>query len=122
MIGSGPMSDKLKRTASESVNFFGHVSDGEKRQLMGRAHALLATSVREGWGLTVTEAVAVGTATIGYAVPGLVDSIAASGGTWSLRASRNSVMRSSVAYQDSPMVKMEVLFIRQGAELGRCGH
>ena len=80
MIGSGPMSDKLKRTASESVNFFGHISDGEKHQLMGRAHALLATSVREGWGLTVTEAAAVGTATIGYAVPGLVDSIAASGG------------------------------------------
>jgi len=80
MIGSGPMHHKLKRMASESVHFFGRVSDDEKHQLMGRAHALLATSVREGWGLTVTEAAAVGTATIGYAVPGLVDSVAASGG------------------------------------------
>ena len=80
MIGSGPMSEKLKRADSESVRFFGHVTDEEKRELMGRAHALLATSVREGWGLMVTEAAAVGTATIGYAVPGLIDSIAASGG------------------------------------------
>jgi hypothetical protein len=80
MIGSGPMSGKLKRMASDSVRFFGRVSEDEKHSLMGRAHALLATSVREGWGLTVTEAAAVGTTTIGYAVPGLVDSIAASGG------------------------------------------
>jgi glycosyltransferase involved in cell wall biosynthesis len=36
--------------------------------------------VREGWGLNVSEAAACGTPTIGYAVPGLVDSIPASGG------------------------------------------
>ena len=74
------MSDKLKRMASDSVHFFGRVTDDEKHHLMGRAHALLATSVREGWGLTVTEAAAVGTPTIGYSVPGLVDSVPASGG------------------------------------------
>ena len=45
-----------------------------------RAHVLVATSVREGWGLNVSEAAACGTPAIGYSVPGLVDSIPASGG------------------------------------------
>jgi hypothetical protein len=40
----------------------------------------VATSVREGWGLVVTEAAEAGIATIGYDVPGLRDSIVASGG------------------------------------------
>jgi glycosyltransferase involved in cell wall biosynthesis len=47
---------------------------------LGRAHVLVATSTREGWGLNVSEAALVGTPTIGYAVPGLIDSIPASGG------------------------------------------
>src|SRR6185437_13860444 len=41
---------------------------------------LVATSVREGWGLVVTEAAARGTVSIGYDVAGLRDSIGASGG------------------------------------------
>ena len=44
------------------------------------ARAQVATSVREGWGLNVSEAAACGTPSIGYDVPGLVDSIPASGG------------------------------------------
>jgi glycosyltransferase involved in cell wall biosynthesis len=36
--------------------------------------------VREGWGLVVSEAAAQGTGAIAYAVPGLVDSVRASGG------------------------------------------
>ncbi len=39
-----------------------------------------ATSVREGWGLNVSECAALGTPAIGYRVAGLVDSIPASGG------------------------------------------
>jgi glycosyltransferase involved in cell wall biosynthesis len=38
------------------------------------------TSIKEGWGLTVTEAASQGTSTIGYNVDGLRDSIAASKG------------------------------------------
>jgi glycosyltransferase involved in cell wall biosynthesis len=45
-----------------------------------RAHVLVSTSIREGWGLNVSEAAMCGTPTIGYSVPGLVDSIPASGG------------------------------------------
>jgi glycosyltransferase involved in cell wall biosynthesis len=42
---------------------------------LSRAHIILAAAVREGWGLIVTEANAMGTLAIGYNVPGLRDSI-----------------------------------------------
>ena len=80
VIGSGPEEAKLRRTAGPGVTFLGHVSEEEKHERLARAHALVATSVREGWGLVVTEAAASGTVSIGYDVPGLRDSIGASGG------------------------------------------
>jgi glycosyltransferase involved in cell wall biosynthesis len=42
---------------------------------LARAHCLLIPSVREGWGLVVIEANAVGTPAVGYDVPGIRDSI-----------------------------------------------
>src|SRR5580658_261478 len=80
VIGSGPEEVRLRRTAGPGVLFLGHVPEEEKRERLARAHALVATSVREGWGLVVTEAAANGTVAIGYDVPGLRDSIKASGG------------------------------------------
>lgn len=80
MLGTGPMDRRLRRSRQDGVEFFGYASDTDKLQLMSRAHALLVTSVREGWGLVVTEAASVGTPSIGYDVPGLRDSIPASGG------------------------------------------
>ncbi len=47
----------------------------ELLERLGRAHALLVTSVREGWGLVVTEANALGTPAVAYDVPGLRDSV-----------------------------------------------
>jgi glycosyltransferase involved in cell wall biosynthesis len=60
---------------SDNVRFCGRVSPAEKHRLMAQAHALLLTSVREGWGLVVTEANACGTPAIVYDVPGLRDSV-----------------------------------------------
>jgi len=80
VIGTGPEEARLRRTAGPGVTFLGHVSEEEKQERLARAHALVATSVREGWGLVVTEAAASGTVSIGYDVPGLRDSIGASGG------------------------------------------
>ena len=80
VIGAGPLQAALARSSPPDVQFFGRVDDDKKLELLGRSHAVMATSVREGWGLTVTEAAAVGTPAIGYAVPGLIDSITASGG------------------------------------------
>jgi glycosyltransferase involved in cell wall biosynthesis len=57
------------------VTFCGRVSSSEKHRLMAGVHALLMTSVREGWGLVVTEANACGTPAIVYDVPGLRDSV-----------------------------------------------
>jgi glycosyltransferase involved in cell wall biosynthesis len=60
---------------SEQVTFRGRVSQDQKRTLMQQANAILVTSVREGWGLIVTEANALGTPGIVYNVPGLRDSV-----------------------------------------------
>ena len=76
VIGDGP----LEVAAEEGVVFLGRLERAELLERLARAHVLVATSIREGWGLNVSEAAACGTPTIGYAVPGLVDSITASGG------------------------------------------
>ena len=81
VIGSGPEEARLRKLAGPGVTFLGHLPEETKRERLGRAHALVATSVREGWGLVVTEAAASGTVAIGYDVAGLRDSIGASGGT-----------------------------------------
>lgn len=80
VVGRGPMAKELQRMAPPGVEFFGAVSEHEKVDLMARAHAIVVTSAREGWALTVTEAAQVGTPAIGYDVAGLTDSIRLSGG------------------------------------------
>ena len=80
VMGTGPMEAELRRMAPPGVEFLGWVPDEEKYERLARSHALLITSVREGWGLVVTEAAALGTPSFGYNVSGLCDSIAASGG------------------------------------------
>jgi glycosyltransferase involved in cell wall biosynthesis len=80
MIGEGPLLPRLRATAPAGVVFLGRVGRTHLVDRLARAHVLVATSVREGWGLMVSEAAACGTPTIGYAVPGLVDSVTASGG------------------------------------------
>jgi glycosyltransferase involved in cell wall biosynthesis len=80
MIGNGPQLGRLRATAPPWVKYHGRVSEETKLDLMARAHAHVATSVREGWGLVVTEAAAVGTPTVAYDVPGLRDSTLAAGG------------------------------------------
>jgi glycosyltransferase involved in cell wall biosynthesis len=80
MLGTGPMEKRLRRRPGRNVEFFGRTSEAEKLERMARAHALLVTSVREGWGLVVTEAASVGTPSIAYDVPGLRDSVSASSG------------------------------------------
>lgn len=59
----------------DHVVFWGQVSTRDKHRLMGEAHALLMASVREGWGLVVTEANACSTPAIVYDAPGLRDSV-----------------------------------------------
>jgi len=57
------------------VVFDGHLSKSDKHRLMCKAHVLLMASVREGWGMVVTEANAYGTPAVVYNVGGLRDSV-----------------------------------------------
>jgi glycosyltransferase involved in cell wall biosynthesis len=82
LVGSGP--ERYQRSLStlarhlgveHYVLFIGRATSEEKHRRMTEAHALLMTSVREGWGLVVTEANACGTPAIVYDVPGLRDAV-----------------------------------------------
>ena len=75
VIGDGYLREKLESFKSKDVTFFGHISNEKKYELLSRAHIILVPAVREGWGLIVTEANAMGTPAIGYDVHGLRDSI-----------------------------------------------
>jgi glycosyltransferase involved in cell wall biosynthesis len=59
----------------KDIEFLGKVSFEQKKQLMQKAHLLLVTSVKEGWGLVVTEANSQGTPAAVYNVDGLRDSV-----------------------------------------------
>ncbi len=75
IVGDGYLRKRLERRAPKGTTFFGRVPQARKVALIKRAHILLYPGVREGWGLTVIEANALGTPAIGYDVPGLRDSI-----------------------------------------------
>jgi glycosyltransferase involved in cell wall biosynthesis len=82
IVGSGPdaLERKLKLLAesegvSQCVEFVGWVDHWWREESLARSHILVLASVREGWGLVVTEANSVGIPAIGYPVAGLRDSI-----------------------------------------------
>jgi glycosyltransferase involved in cell wall biosynthesis len=59
----------------DAVVFFGAVSEEEKVLRLAQAHLLCVPSVREGWGIVVSEAASQGTPAVVYPVAGLVDSV-----------------------------------------------
>lgn len=75
IIGDGYMLNRLKKMNTEDVIFYGHVQNKEKYDLLSRAHLVLTPSMREGWGLIVTESNAMGTPVVAYNVNGLRDSV-----------------------------------------------
>lgn len=60
---------------TKAITVRGRVPDAEKTRLMQETTAILVAPIKEGWGLTVTEANSQGTPAIGYDVDGLRDSI-----------------------------------------------
>ena len=75
IIGDGYMRKELEGMNVQDVTFFGRVSNEKKNDLLNRAHLILIPAVREGWGLVVTEANAMGTPAVAYNVHGLRDSV-----------------------------------------------
>lgn len=59
----------------DSIQYLGVVSASQRAALMQQAQLLCVTSVKEGWGLVVTEANAQGTPAVVYDVDGLRDSV-----------------------------------------------
>ena len=59
----------------KKVKYWGYVSQLKKFELLSRAHLLINSSSREGWGLVNIEANAVGTPVVSYRSAGLVDSV-----------------------------------------------
>jgi glycosyltransferase involved in cell wall biosynthesis len=75
VIGDGSYRKYLEKVAGEGVKFFGQLSNEERRRLLARAWVLVNPSIREGFGLNVLEANALGTPCVAYDVAGLRNSI-----------------------------------------------
>ncbi|MFA6534156.1 MAG: glycosyltransferase family 4 protein [Patescibacteria group bacterium] len=58
----------------QAIQVLGKVSQKQKIQIIQQAHLLVVASVKEGWGLTVTEAASQGVPAVVYNVDGLRDS------------------------------------------------
>lgn len=80
VVGDGPLMEKVRgwlsaHGLSGKVQLTGFVPSREKRNLIAGSLALLQTSFKEGWGLTVMEAAQFEKMTIASDVPGLRDSV-----------------------------------------------
>jgi glycosyltransferase involved in cell wall biosynthesis len=80
VIGDGPYLPELKLGAARlgiahAVEFRGFLPRAEKVRALQSAWALVQPSPKEGWGLTVVEAGACGTAVVAADSPGLRDSV-----------------------------------------------
>jgi glycosyltransferase involved in cell wall biosynthesis len=79
IIGKGEknyVEDLKKRTEDRSnLKFWGFVTQSKKFELLSKSHILINPSRLEGWGLVVIEAASMGVPTVGYKIPGLVDSV-----------------------------------------------
>src|SRR5262249_28984955 len=101
IAGEGRDRTRLEQLAAElglepAVAFPGRSSEVEKNALLTAADVLVGCSVREGWGLTVTEAARRGTPSVAYDIPGFRDSIA-DGATGLLTAAHPAALAASVA-------------------------
>ena len=80
IVGDGPLTYKrkldslIKKLRVKDIVFFGFLDKDKKIDLMKRAHLIAVPSLKEGWGLIVTEANALGTPSVVYNITGLRDS------------------------------------------------
>ncbi|HSX27942.1 MAG TPA: glycosyltransferase family 4 protein [Candidatus Saccharimonadales bacterium] len=65
----------MKSRFSDDIEYMGAIPDDERDELMQKSHVILQTAVKEGWGLTITEAASQGTPAAVYDVDGLRDSV-----------------------------------------------
>jgi glycosyltransferase involved in cell wall biosynthesis len=82
ILGFGALAEcrRLRKLAAQlgvadRLDWSGYVNEEQKRLYLRHAKALVMTSVREGWGLAVSEANLAGTPAVAYDVAGLCDSV-----------------------------------------------
>jgi glycosyltransferase involved in cell wall biosynthesis len=75
IAGDGPDRARIEAMAGPGVIVTGRVSEQEKHRLLCAAWLLLHPAMIEGWGIVVAEAAIRGTPAVGFAVPGLRDSV-----------------------------------------------
>jgi len=75
IIGDGYFRKEIEKFACSGVRFFSNLSNEPRRELIKRAWVLVNPSVREGFGLNVIEANALGVPCVVYDVHGLRDSV-----------------------------------------------
>jgi glycosyltransferase involved in cell wall biosynthesis len=110
---SGSHANKVITYVDESrhrdhITMAGRVSEKEKTELLRNADAILVTSVKEGWGLIVTEANSQGTPAIVYDTDGLRDSvlkdktgkIVPSGDFSAMGATLNELLKDPIKYSE----------------------
>ena len=80
IIGSGDYRTRLESIAStlgvsRHVTFTGFITEEAKREALKKAHVLLYTSPKEGWGISAVEANASGTLVVASNSPGLSEAV-----------------------------------------------
>lgn len=80
---------------ASDIEYLGKVSHGDKISLMQQCQLILVTSLKEGWGLIVTEAASQGTPAIVYDVDGLRDSVR-NGKTGVITATKPSALAEAI--------------------------
>ncbi len=80
LVGIGPDRTELQALvdslgAGDFVRFAGRVDDDELVRIYRSAWVVASASVREGWGMTLTEAAACGTPAVATRIPGHVDAV-----------------------------------------------
>jgi glycosyltransferase involved in cell wall biosynthesis len=108
IVGGGETESLLRRLVSDlklsdRVSFAGMLSESDKDAQLRNAHVLLHTSQREGWGLNVIEANAMGTPAVVYPVAGLTEStLHEKTGLVSSEETPDSLAASLISLQQTP--------------------
>ncbi len=75
IIGNGNYKNALVKMAGGGVTFYDGLDNGARRTLLQRAWVLVNPSIREGFGLNIIEANALGIPCVAYNVAGLRDAV-----------------------------------------------
>jgi glycosyltransferase involved in cell wall biosynthesis len=78
IVGDGPMLKEIREEVdgkNYNIEFPGRISNEELARVVRESWVNIHFSVTEGWGLSIIESSASGTPTVGFKVPGVVDTV-----------------------------------------------